>query len=288
MRNPFTARRPWAVFLLTLLLWPSLAMLFIGRWRLALFYALAEFALAVACAEFYREWFPGTTFLSVLVYMYLALKLICTVHATWLAWKHPFAAPGRWYTRWYTILGIPVAWVGLVVINAYFLFPTYYVPTHSMEPGIGLNDTMFASRLSYRFREPARGEVIAFHLGFQRSIVYVKRIVGIPGDRVQMRGGIVFLNGKPLASTAPGGHCCTEALDGRRYAIRKDHATMVDDTEEFRLPPGQYFVLGDNRSDSLDSRYEEFGLVSRNNIIGPMVLKFYDGPSGRVVFQPVR
>ena len=287
MVNPFKARRPWVVFLLVFLLHPFLGMLYIGRARLAGYYFLLELAVLGAFVVLYPAVLGSMRVADAVSVFELPFTLIGASHAAYLAWKHKPSLPVAWYGRWYTVLGIPVGYVVVAFAITRLLFMPYYLPSQGMLPSFGVDDKFLASRRSYDFHNPARGDVIAFHVA-RKNAVFIKRIIGLPRDRVTMRGGVVFVNGRAAAQSPRGGGYYTEVISGRAYVIRKRAGGgSFDDTDEVTVPAGQYFVLGDNRDNSLDSRFSDFGLVARKDIVGPIVFKFFDGPSRHFVFQLV-
>jgi signal peptidase I len=149
----------------------------------------------------------------------------------------------------------------------------FRVPTSSMEPtllcarpGDGctarLNDRVLVAKIVYRFRDPRRGEIAVFHApAAARRLcseggTFLKRVIGLPGDVVSEQGGVVYLNGKRLAEP---------------YLSRR---TRDSDTRTWpMLKPGEYFVMGDNRLGSCDSR--TWGPVPRASFIGPVVATYW-------------
>jgi len=164
----------------------------------------------------------------------------------------------------------------------------FYVPSGSMEPTLRIGDAMLASKFAYGYsaaslpvmlggqdggrwlgRLPERGDVVIFRLPGDPHKVLVKRLIGLPGDRVQMVQGRLVINGKvlPLADAGTGHvegpdgtkiaiHAFTETLPGGvRHSIYKRHWDgVLDDTPEIIVPEGHLFVMGDNRDNSSDSR----------------------------------
>lgn len=143
-----------------------------------------------------------------------------------------------------------------------FLINTY-VGTHtrvdgeSMETTLHTEDCLIIDKLSYRFQEPKRFDIIVFPVSNDED--YIKRIIGLPGETVQIIDGYVYINGRQLAENV-------------------EHETMVDSglaSEPIVLGADEYFVLGDNRNHSTDSRDSRVKLVKRNDIIGKAVFRFY-------------
>ncbi len=177
----------------------------------------------------------------------------------------------------------------LLVLLRASVFGNYSVPTGSMNPTILEGDKFYSNKLAYglkipfmkkeilRFREPARGDIIAFRYPGDESVRYTKRIIAIPGDRIAMRNKRVILNGKALdlRLMEKSGDILTyeEKLGSLSYRIQHSyHATFLDDMEEKKVPAGSYFAMGDNRDNSSDSR--AWGFVPAENIIGKIVFRW--------------
>lgn len=146
--------------------------------------------------------------------------------------------------------------IGLI---RYFLFKPFYVKGASMEPNFYDHEYLIVDELSYRLRAPERGEVIVFRPPSDTAEFYLKRIVGMPGERVKIENGKVTI----YNSEHPEGTMVDESY------LPSDLATAGDET--VTLSSDQYFVLGDNRPNSFDSR--RFGPISREAIVGRAYLR---------------
>jgi len=171
------------------------------------------------------------------------------------------------------VLILAVAFGLAYLIQAYVVRP-YKIPSASMEPALEVGDMVLVNRFIYQFENPHRGDIIVFHppgVGAeavkgdttQASVNYIKRIVGLPGETVQI------LHGQVLICKRPHVGC---------YVLHEAYLDQAEnrDTGNFGpyvVPQGDYFVMGDNRDDSLDSRF--WGPVPRRNIIGEAFLIYW-------------
>lgn len=167
----------------------------------------------------------------------------------------------RWYYLLWKDWGEPllVAAVLAIVIRT-FLFGPYKIPTGSMKPTFMENDKIFVEKISYRFHEPARGDIIVFKYPLDRKKDYVKRLAGLPGDTLEIREGILLVNGKPMTGPPFGDHRYYNVED---WKYGKSGQTIP-------VPAGHYFALGDNSAHSADSR--QWGFVPRKDIVGKAVM----------------
>ena len=117
-------------------------------------------------------------------------------------------------------------------------------------------------------RSPAYGDMVVFRPPGDPKVDYLKRVVGLPGDRVQLRDGILYLNDKPAPREAQGRQYRETLPNGRSYMILEAPRSASESTEEFKVPTGFFFVLGDNRGNSLDSRHKQIGYIPLANLVG--------------------
>ncbi len=187
-----------------------------------------------------------------------------------------------------------------LLIRAY-LFQPFNVPAGSMAPTLLVGDYFFASKYAYApiwGNVPARGDVVVFLLPKDNSTIYVKRVVGLPGDRIQMKQGLLHINGVPVARErladyvgedpcGSGGIVGTkrwrETLpDGASYETLDcvDNG-YYDNTNVYTVPEGRIFLLGDNRDNSTDSRVlSQVGYVPLGNVIGRVGMIFFSSGVG--------
>ena len=195
--------------------------------------------------------------------------------------------------------------LGLVLIVRTVAAEPYTVPSPSMVPTLLIGDELIASKFAYGYgkysspiglmpnfsgrlfdKAPERGDVIVFRLPRDPATTYVKRLIGLPGDRVQMRAGRLYINEALVPRRAVGlfvdevgGHSVPAQLyvetlpNGREHEIVEiSDAEQLDDTPVYVVPPKHYFMMGDNRDDSLDSRIAAddggVGFVPEENLVG--------------------
>lgn len=147
-----------------------------------------------------------------------------------------------------------------------FIFANAVVPTGSMINTIQEGDRIIASRLAYINEDPKRYDVIIFHYPDDESQLFVKRIIGMPGETINIKNGIVYI---------------TDA-NGNTAEARSDFVTNCVPTGDFgpyTVPLGSYFVMGDNRNDSWDARYWKKKNVEKKKIIGKVKFRYFPNPS---------
>ncbi|MCL1473691.1 signal peptidase I [Argonema antarcticum] len=153
--------------------------------------------------------------------------------------------------------------IGLSVVLALgirtFVAEARYIPSGSMLPTLEINDRLIIDKLSYHFQSPHRGDIVVFsptdtlkEQNFKDA--FIKRVIGLPGDKVQVKGGRVYINDKPIQE---------------KYIEDKPDYQYGPKT----VPANQYLVLGDNRNNSYDSHY--WGFVPRDRIIGRAIVRFW-------------
>ena len=162
---------------------------------------------------------------------------------------------------------IAIVAIGLaLVIQAFFVKP-YRIPSPSMNNTLLPGDRVLVNRLVYHFRDVHRGDIIVFHYPVDTSFVFIKRVVGLPGDTLQIKGGLLYVNGNQLSEPY------IRKVDGVPETTTPGQATLGTTMapawslkDPYTVPAGNYFVMGDNRTESDDSR--TWGPVPAKDLIG--------------------
>nr|WP_305111941.1 signal peptidase I [Shinella lacus] len=195
----------------------------------------------------------------------------------------------------------------LAVVIRTVLFQPFTIPSGSMMPTLLVGDYLFVNKFSYGYSkyslpfspnlfsgrifasEPARGDIVVFRFPPNPDIDYIKRLVGLPGDRVQVRDSELYINGVAVKREQDGFFRADDQYDtgedvpvfretldtGTTYdTLDTRPGTVGDNTREFIVPEGHYFMMGDNRDNSADSRFD-VGFVPAENLIGRASLIFF-------------
>lgn len=153
----------------------------------------------------------------------------------------------------------------LIGVFAVFFMSPFSIQGNSMEPTFSDGDIIMFEGLSYRFEEPVRGDLVVFYGTDEPDKVFVKRVVGLPGEEVVIRERMVYINGEELEEPYLG-----------QFSNFADDLNMREyDGITYELPEGKYFLLGDNRKNSFDSRTWSNPFVPRENIIGKYYFDVY-------------
>jgi len=200
-----------------------------------------------------------------------------------------------------------------------FLFQPFNIPSGSMKATLLVGDYLFVSKYSYgyshyslplspnlfsgrigAFSKPDRGDIVVFRLPKDDSTDYIKRVIGLPGDKIQMIDGVLHINGQPVKRERVEDFLDEE--EGRRPTrVRRWRETLPngvsyttldlpynlqsDNTEVYDVPPDNYFMMGDNRHNSTDSRFPQVGYVPFENIVGRAQLIFFSVYEGEHAWE---
>lgn len=179
----------------------------------------------------------------------------------------------------------------LVLVVRSFLFEPFRIPSSSMVPTLLVGDFIFVNKYVYGLRlpvtntkivdigAPRRGDVIVFRLPSEPSTNYIKRLVGLPGDTIRYANKRIYVNDQPVPVTAEGvydGEGQSGAMVLRERLGDVEHRILLIPGQHslegtFVVPPGHFFMMGDNRDNSRDSRYEGVGFIPEDHIVGRAV-----------------
>jgi len=310
--TPLKKRNRWLAAFLSLLL-PGLGELYDGAaQRAVIVWAIMLAALATLVASFRIE-MPALLILLGFMSGALALvilRLVSIIQAFLMARRNDRVAPKRYQRVWVYMM---ILLVGLATQNgavglarAYNACPNasgsrssvvYSIPSESMAPALKPGEWILAEPQYFCRHEPQRGDIAVFLAPRDRTVQFVKRIVGLPGDRIQIVAGQIHLNGAPVArewlesaihddsAEMPRSVTLfTESLtDGIHYTVAiQSSEAKLENTPEIVVPDGQYFVLGDDRDRSLDSRMPELGPIPRELILDRPVLVLWSTNWNRI------
>ena len=201
----------------------------------------------------------------------------------------------------------------LAMIVRVFLYQPFNIPSGSMIPTLLVGDYLFVSKFSYGYSkysfpfspnlfsgrywtsEPERGDVAVFKLPRDGKTDYIKRVIGMPGDEIQMIDGVLQINNKPVPKKRISDFLMTDAFGNVRRVARYEETLpngvkypvldlaphgLSDNTEVYKVPEGHYFMMGDNRDNSTDSRVSSaVGYVPLENFIGRAEIIFFSAGS---------
>ena len=262
-------RKPWVAGVLTFI-FPGLGHVYCGDWLKGM-KIYPSYWVMVLCGIGLLVWTPiprVNILLFILIWCAINVYFINdAIHAARRA-DDPFEL--RWFNRWYVYIIIFVG-VGLghglvneYVINTY-LFRSYKIPVGSMSPTLVEGDHIITDNLHYRYNDPRRGEIVLFKYPEDETKQFFKRVIGLPGETIQINNKTVYINEK--------------AVDDKEYTVRLDPGIIdggINPRDNFGptvVPQQSYFVLGDNRDQSLDSRF--FGAVKREKITGKVNVIYF-------------
>ncbi len=285
----------WRVLLTVLLcVLPGLGHVYARAGRPGVVLLAANLVWAIGVAWGTRLLEPSPAAVAAFVAILLLSLAACTAIAV-DAVRRTRTALARPRPAWFrsTWLAAAVALAAATALVPDYGWRSFYIPSASMVPGLLVDDRILVSTIIPAARIN-RGDVIVFTVAARPHTDYVKRVIGLPGDRVAVRGGTVVLNGTPLLRRPDGDMLVDDGVvrvparrvietlpDGRAYPVLQSaQGGPANDMAELQVPPGQFFVLGDNRDNSADSRFPA--------MLGPVLASNLVGRGGTVFWSPDR
>jgi signal peptidase I len=230
---------------------------------------------------------------SVTLAIVLAVTGAIWLGETWSAHERRLAGVPTVQPAWPVIQARAIFLVTLaIVLIRSCLFEPYQIPSGSMMPSLIAGDFILVSKFAYGLRmpfsderilpvgSPGRGDVVVFRSPTEPRAL-IKRLVGLPGDHVQVRANRIWINGRLVPLQEGGEYDGVGGFAGARLARedlgRHEHQVLLVDTYPSRdfdavVPANEYFFMGDNRNDSQDSRFDQVGFVPEDNLIGPALI----------------
>ncbi len=219
------------------------------------------------------------TMLLILVGIFLVARVVLSLRPVKASSRGKSAMIAREYLDPFIVAGI----AAFLLIT--FVARTYFIPSASMVPTLQVNDVLLVNKFQYRFTLPHEGDIVVFPPPIPTSDDFIKRVIGRPGDRLAIKGGIVYLNGKalsePYISERPSynlvirnyGIYVTELGDPNSFDPLDPHKANVPPRPYWsapdRIPKNCYFMMGDNRNDSEDSHVWGFAQFAGRFETGP-------------------
>lgn len=300
--------KSWVTVLYGVLIQPF-AFLYVNKSKLFWFYLITAISVVLLDIKLHSNADEALWYQS--VYFSWLFVVICPIHAYIISKKYNREQVRHWYASWWATLLCFLLCFSFVFLVRTFLYEPFSIPAKSMSPTLNPGDQVVVSKMgygNYRYlgmqvrrtvptRKLKRGEIVVFQFPGNPNVDFVKRVVGLSGDKVIYRNKTVYiqlycedasvgclpaqevLKQPTEKKDVPEHTYYWESLDDISYEImlKNNKADLVSHyfdqegtrLDEWLVPEGHYFVLGDNRDNSLDSRY--WGFVPENNIIGKVV-----------------
>jgi signal peptidase I len=252
-------RKPWVAVMLTLLT-KGLGHLYTGEIKRGLVLYFLEYLLLLFAVVAFLYFAPSPTFYVLVVLLGFAYTVYCVVDAMLIARRKRITYNLKKYNKWYVYLSCFL--VSVLVVQPLVsktiksnLVEAFKIPSGAMIPTLLIGDHLLANKLIYKTNDPKRGDIIIFPFPKDPSKNYVKRLIGIEGDIIEIKDKQLYVNGQ--AQSEP-------------YIIHIDDKIVNNQARDnygpVKVPPGSLFFMGDNRDNSYDSRF--FGFVSKDAIKG--------------------
>jgi signal peptidase I len=269
MFSPFITRKPWASALIGLLFSPVVGMLYLGKGKAAISYVgLSAFLLASPFVLAHMDLYNSDP-RPLAENLPLFLKIVGAVHCYFIA-KCQAAFTSKWFSRWYSIILLTfIIPLSVALLFRVFFYAPFDIPGKSMEPTLKQGDYIYVSKRAFKSGNlPQRNDVVIFTVKIKgRTEDYVKRIVGLPGEKVRVEGDNVYINENAIGSRYP--------------------ESDIEILHPHQLAAQQYFVIGDNKDQSHDSR-NGLGDVMLPDIVGKPVAVIWNSKTYKFSYRPIQ
>lgn len=258
---------------------PPLAFVYLAKLRIAVLCLLI--LLGSIIPDFHLTPFKGVSLLP------LVLSLLSAVYAFVLAKKIELGSNRKWYSHWWGVLSIPVVFIVLIFLIRSFVVEPFYLPSKGMSPSLKAGDTVLVKKWGYgsygslgitlinreikNRAQAERGDVMIIKPPHNPRF-FVKRVIGLPGDIVEFGDKQLLINGARVNTEDLGKGMINETLGGNTYTVKYVKANSPLRSGQWIVPDGHYFVMGDNRDNSADSRM--WGMVPVKNMVGRVLIKW--------------
>ncbi len=311
------SRRPWFTFFFTLFFGPTFGMMYVNRGLLAIIYLLAEITLYYALYIIFELQTDSKEFGFIDAIIYLSYYVVGSLHATYIARNFNKYEDLKWFSK--IIPPLVVSFIILIpslLIARTIFYEPFNIQSTSMEPTFSSGDVIYVKKSAYGYskyvipfnlgsdlsggriynKAPERGDVVIFAVPKNTEVDYFKRIIGLPGDTIQMIRGELYINDQKIEhkKIEPYQLSDDKLLDqyietlpnGRKYKVLNvSDNEYLDNTPLYTVPEKHYFMMGDNRDNSSDSRV--FGAVHEDYLIGKALFMIKDGRTNQYVFRSV-
>ena len=266
-------RKPWLAGLLSFFL-PGLGHIYCGKWKKGLALIPAYWIFLYFISIPLLLWLPYPPFNVILFCSMILLSYGAIIYKSVLcARENPLGYQLRQFDNGFAYFLILVLGLFLQSQIADFvrlnIARAYRIPSGSMVSTIAIGDHIFEDKITYHLRTPLRREIVIFPYPEDEAKFFIKRIIGLPGEIIEIRDKMVYIDGEPLFEKSYTQHIDPATFDAQTNA-RDNLAPQV-------IPSDSYFVIGDNRDQSLDSRF--FGVINEKEISGKAQVIYWSSPN---------